>query len=430
MTMAGPAGDGQGLFHKLAAMPVNVWGWMKHKAGTFLYEAKQQESAWAMPVSKDAVSRLGKQLSAQPDHPPGQKPGSSFSALAGMEAELLKRIRQDTALRNMNNVARTQAYYAMYRRFPELHWAFLAHMVSRNGGWSMTDLKGELIPHLLGAAQIEHTFQFLERANALIFHDAYPQLLLYEESRRLGRPLFHLLPHLGVSAFMSPVWELFWDTNDSALLTTGLIINEQSYIERRIVKNSYFREHVLDTLFFQSQSLLQLNQVVFPYTDNEDISLAEDQLGRLRLAGLTVENFGDLDERIGVGKKLYGILFGLPDVRFGAERFAAARPHTGSRADYWPHLFAPVRRSPPGPYAEKLHGCELRQGAAPLYSPKLEDAWKNRAMAPAEPGDWFDSLGALRHFGTIEPPRAFEMSLEACTGLHKLELAVLAGEVF
>ncbi|PLR66158.1 DUF2515 family protein [Bacillus sp. UMB0893] len=47
-------------------------------------------------------------------------------------------------------------------------------------------------------------FHFLESANALIFHDAYPQLLLYEISAAVGKPLFHLLPALNVSLFSHP----------------------------------------------------------------------------------------------------------------------------------------------------------------------------------------------------------------------------------
>lgn len=31
----------------------------------------------------------------------------------------------------------------------EIHWALLGHMVSRNGGWNMTDLKGDLYTRIL-----------------------------------------------------------------------------------------------------------------------------------------------------------------------------------------------------------------------------------------------------------------------------------------
>lgn len=57
------------------------------------------------------------------------------------EQELLNRIRRMTQEHNLNNVTRTKAYLEFYLRHPEIHWAFLGHMVSRNGGWNMTDLK-------------------------------------------------------------------------------------------------------------------------------------------------------------------------------------------------------------------------------------------------------------------------------------------------
>ena len=49
----------------------------------------------------------------------------------------------------MNNITRTKAYFDIYQKYPEIHWAFLGHMVSRNGGWNMTDLKGDFLTRLL-----------------------------------------------------------------------------------------------------------------------------------------------------------------------------------------------------------------------------------------------------------------------------------------
>ncbi|QHN49242.1 DUF2515 domain-containing protein [Geobacillus stearothermophilus] len=100
------------------------------------------------------------------------------------EAAAVAMIRQKTAEHNLNNITRTAAYFTFFERHPEVHWAFLAHLVSRNGGWNMTDLRGSLLPLLLPEKTIAPLFLFLKRANALIFHDAYPQLLLYEESKR------------------------------------------------------------------------------------------------------------------------------------------------------------------------------------------------------------------------------------------------------
>lgn len=156
------------------------------------------------------------------------------------ELALIERIRAETAAANRNNVTRTEAYRILYFRTPELHWALLAHMVSRNGGWNMTDLQGEWLPWLLNSEQRLAVFRFLEQANALIFQDAYPQLLLYERSRREGRSLFHLLPAFGVSSFMAPVWKQYWRDRDAVPLTIALIVNEQHYIEQRVVQHPFF----------------------------------------------------------------------------------------------------------------------------------------------------------------------------------------------
>ena len=291
---------------------------------------------------------------------------------------------------NRSNVTRTEAYRQYYLRRPEVHWALLAHLVSRNGGWNMTDLQGEWLPRLLDTAKRRATFGMLERANALIFQDAYPQLLLYEESRRSGRSLIHLLSSFGVSAFMGPVWQQFLRTGDAVPLTIGLIVNEQHFIEGRVVQNAYYRRKVLNTFFFGMQSVLQLNQVIFPY--------GKDENGDPQLAGLILEDFSDLHERIEFGKRLYALLFGVPGVAKGVLAFVKASRHTGSRSDYAPELFAPVRRLPPAAnYEERLSGGRLRPGAEPLYSPPLHAAWSERPVDPA-------GAGRLVHRSVIGAP--------------------------
>ncbi|WP_028547353.1 DUF2515 domain-containing protein [Paenibacillus sp. UNC451MF] len=410
--------NGWDLLTKLADVPQEVAHWAKEKTATFMYESAQLDHIDGIRLPKEAVAELRARLKATSTEP-------ALMMNPKIDSALINRIRSATAYHNRNNVTRTHAYLNMYCRNPQLHWSLLAHMVSRNGGWNMTDLKGELLPYLLSSSQREHVFDFLERANALIFHDAYPQLLLYEASLKAGRPLFHYLRHFNVSTFMQPVWEQFWQRRDSALLTMALIINEQNYIETRVVQHPVYRETVLDKIFFSAQSLLQLNQVILPYLD----------MGKLRLSGLVLENFSRLEERIEVGKKLYAILFGIPVVADGAIRFASDIHHTGSRADYWPHLFAPIRHAPPvprGQLKEWLDGCSLRSGAAPLYSPRLADVWKDHAFDSAESGDWYQSSKqeeSLAYLTSVEPPFSFEMTHEYCFGLNKIELAVLAGDL-
>lgn len=341
---------------------------------------------------------------------------------SGTETELLRSIQERTERCNRNNVTRTQAYWELYRRHPELHWALLAHMVSRNGGWNMTDLQGGLLPGLLQPQQREDVFCLLERANSFIFADAYPQLLLYVAGKRAARDLSYLLPALGVSRFMFPAWRIFWRDRDSALLTVSLIINEQNVVEQRVVQHPQLRERVVEAPFMELQSLLQLNQVVFPYSFPPR---------RLRLAGLIVENFGDLEERIELGKQLYAMLLGIPDIYSGVIRFARTVRHSGSRADYAPHLFSP---RPEGEAAICTGGAIRTEGermaaanGQRIYSPQLIDVWPDRVLEDMAPGDWFTGEAEVeRHLQELSLPSLFEMTSEYRFGLTKLTTAAAA----
>lgn len=54
-------------------------------------------------------------------------------SLPKKDQDLLQKSRLETARLNVNNVVRTKTYLDFYRLYPEIRWAFLAHMVSRNG---------------------------------------------------------------------------------------------------------------------------------------------------------------------------------------------------------------------------------------------------------------------------------------------------------
>jgi len=323
------------------------------------------------------------------------------------EREIIERIRRETSQANRTNVTRTAAYWELYTRTSELHWAFLAHMVSRNGGWNMTDLQGEHLSRLIEPTRRRNLFRMLERSNALIFHDAYPQLRLYEESKRLGRSLFHLLPEFHVSRFMQPVWERFWDQRHSAELTVCLIINEQQVLEQNVIRDEQIQARVLKSLPIRLQALLHFNHILIPYGDG-------------RLAGVIVERFASLPARIETGKQLYGILFGIPAVHEGALRFAGARPHTGSRADYWPETFTALRDDSVKP------GSDRTRRPSPVFSPTLEAAWPEQPFLPPVPGDWFRQLEIARHIKTVRAPRKVDMTKEARFRLTELSLLAKA----
>ncbi len=278
---------------------------------------------------------------------------------------LLTEIRNKTARLNRNNVTRTQAYLDFYLKHPEVHWSFLAHMVSRNGGWNMTDLKASHISNLLSYEKASILFRFLEKANHLIFQDAYPQLLLYEESKKAGRPLFYLLSELLVSPFMNPIWTLFWENNNKKeLLTVSLIINEQNFIEYNLLQNPYFQEKVLSSLTYQLQEKLGFTLVLFPYR----------KVSKAHLTGLGVQQFSNLSNRIEIGKKLYVLLFNNEDVLYGALRFSKENSHTGSREDYLPAVFSTDSTS------------------RKIYSPTIEAAWADFNHPSIVPFAWFKDI--------------------------------------
>lgn len=297
---------------------------------------------------------------------------------------LVAQIRRQTDIANRNNVTRTQAYLNFYRQHEEVHWALLAHLVSRNGGWNMTDLKGEWLPAILDEAEIEPFFWMLERSNWLIFYDAYPQLLLYAEMKRRGEDLTSLLAPLGVSVFMQPYWQGFLASGDSSRLTRALIVNEQQYIEQRVVHKPFTMKRIFSTYAFFTQSLFSLNQILFPYK-------AHPTDKRLSIAGVNVHHFPDLIQRIAIGKTLYQLLFADRQRLEKMRTFCTRIPHTGSRADYWPHLFTPRRRSRQADkgYELRLEGDQLMPGQPKLYSPSLHAVWADVEHAPADGSDWF-----------------------------------------
>ncbi|MDI4644261.1 DUF2515 family protein [Cohnella hashimotonis] len=358
------------------------------------------------------------------------------SHLDASNASLVACIREETEAHNRNNVTRTAAYMAMYKAYPELHWALLAHVVSRNGGWNMTDLQGAWLPKLLTHRDRATLFGMLESCNALIFRDAYPQLRLYGESRRTGRSRFSLLPAFGVSAFMRPFWERFWIERDAAALTVALIVNEQQVIERRVVQDPAYKDTVLGSTAFKGMRPLQLQQVIVPLGDvrvaetglRNSIARhagevgSEEERADTVLAGRVLESFTNVDERIAFGKSLYAMLFAYPKVLGGALAYAETVSHTGSRADYWPERFT-AQNDPVG-----LAGESGGETGRAWYSPKLEDAWPDRPLGSVCDGDWLVDLHVLKHFRSLRAPIVFVMTHEHAFGQRKLQAASLALE--
>jgi hypothetical protein len=236
------------------------------------------------------------------------------------EQSIIRQIQRETDKKNIDNITRTAAYFSFFKKNPDIIWSFLASMVSRNGGWNMCDLDGMIFPQVLAAQTRKQLFLTYERANWLIFHDAFPQLLLYQYSTKISRPMFHLLPYLNVSKFIQKEWDRYWKENDKNRLTTALIINEQNVIQTPVIEHPIYKKKVFHSMLFSFQDWLHFSCVLFPTCGGE-------------VYGASVNGFKSLSKRIDLGKRLASILF-HPRLFPHFFEFAEKTEHTGSRYDY------------------------------------------------------------------------------------------------
>ncbi|MUV39804.1 uncharacterized protein JNUCC1_03688 [Lentibacillus sp. JNUCC-1] len=237
---------------------------------------------------------------------------------------------------NMDNISRTKAYQNFYFHHPEIRWALLASVVSRNAGWNMTDLCLPPYLNMLTSKDLRYLFMTYERANWLIFSDAYPQLLVYERSKQTNQPCFNWLRTLNVSEYIIQEWEHFWTYRDETRLMHALIVNEQNVIENPVIQQSFFKRRVFRETPYFMQRILRMNAVLLPTRSSA-------------LYGITVKKFTNLDNRIALGKQLAKYLF-ESGIYTKVIDFAIHVEHTGSRRDYeiyheFPFPYAPVLRS-------------------------------------------------------------------------------------
>ena len=152
---------------------------------------------------------------------------------------------------------------------------------------------------------------------------------------------------------------------------------------------------------------------------------------QLKLIGQTLHQFENLHERILLGKRLYAILFGDNERLKLIEKWAKLNPHTGSRNDYWPHIFSHVNEEFPSRLLKtRLQSCQLLPGSTRFYSPKLEFVWKNRMHQRAEIGDWYKDPKVIYYFIDSKKPIHGEIEDAYCKTLEKLELAAIAKKAF
>ncbi|MGC4376332.1 DUF2515 family protein [Fictibacillus sp. Mic-4] len=253
--------------------------------------------------------------------------------LTNEERCLLQWIMEETEKGNVDNISRTVFYEKFYKRHREIKWSFLAAMVSRNAGYNMCDLKGEWVGRVLSEKTRSWLFYTYERANWLIFSDAYPQLLLYEQSKSTGKPLFHLLPYLNVSRFMKREWEVFWMVKDEERLWTSLIINEQHVIQKPVIEHPFLKRKVFRSLPFKMQEWFHFSTVLFPTRNGE-------------IYGLSVNGFRSVENRILLGRRLGWLLF-QSKWKDDFLDFASHTDHTGSRFDYEKYIYPWKRKDTP-----------------------------------------------------------------------------------
>ena len=204
-----------------------------------------------------------------------------------------KKIKKIRDIANQNNIFRTFYYKEYWKDHPEVPWSFLAHLVSRNAGYQMSDadrfqrligifhfdtgtLYGQLsVKHMVGF------FGFLETGNFLIFRDVYPALEAYRLAKQFpghSHELFDMLnPEFDVDLFMVNRWRSFyqlarnnnWSSewandwmatpegqSDIQRHTFALITNEQNQIHDRLILHNEYLSNF--NLFFWWDNINEL----------------------------------------------------------------------------------------------------------------------------------------------------------------------------
>lgn len=258
--------------------------------------------------------------------------------------------------RNTDNVARTESYLELYAftraHPPDLPWLLMAHLVSRNAGYLMTEIAvmldrggGAIAPSAL-----TELFLFLERANYLIFYDAWYHVLHH----LLGRSAE--LDPARCSRFIREAWgrhEVSRKAGEAhgaceRALVEDLVTNEQNFIERRVVHHPRF--NVARALIALTEALGQEAPLVLPCTP----------------ASIEVGGFAVLSRRIAAGMRIFEAMADRGR-REAMYEWARRHAHDGSRA--------------------------LWDGAGGVSGPKLREAWPITAVralwdgihAPPEP---------------------------------------------
>jgi len=266
---------------------------------------------------------------------------------APLEA-VLRRLHAEGDARNADNVARTTSYlqaYALTRETGEdWPWLLMAHLVSRNAGYLMVDVAGAVDRGggPFSREALLELFAFLERANYLIFWDAWHHVL----GALLGEPLDgrtarHM--HAAYAAFR----ERTAPERERALVL-DLVTNEQNFIERRVVHHPSFSRALAMLGFFEATG--EERPLALPLTKAE-----------IRVGG-----FAMLERRIDVGRRIFDEVLADPVLRADIYAWALETPHTGSRAAHGGRDGPPLRSAWP---RERVRALPIDVHAEPEPDP-------------------------------------------------------------
>lgn len=218
--------------------------------------------------------------------------------------------------RNRDNVARTDSYLELYAwtrdAGRELPWVLMAHLVSRNAGYLMSDLArqldGKMGADAALAAAMHNLFALLERANFVIFADAWHHVLRF----LLGAPLE--APR--VPRFMIDAWARHAAApGDERTIVLDLVHNEQHMIEHRAVHHPALEQG--RRLFEVIELSGREKPLIFPADDAPAIK---------------VSRFSECARRIEAGRQIFDDVVADRDRRDRMFTWALAHPHTGDRA--------------------------------------------------------------------------------------------------
>jgi hypothetical protein len=237
----------------------------------------------------------------------------------------LEQMLAELGVRNEDNVARTSSYLELYAYTrdhpPDLPWLLMAHLVSRNGGYMMTDVATSLARRdgVFSADATRTLFLFLERANFLIFHDAWWHVLhhLLGRSGELGAPrATRFVVDRCWPDYERAVRDRGVSADVEAQLVRDLVTNEQHFIERRVVHNPRFEQASAIVGFLES--IGRDAPLVLPCTD----------------ASIKVGRFALLARRIQTGRRIYDEVLADPARRERIYGWARQNAHTGTREVY------------------------------------------------------------------------------------------------